>query len=536
MRVGEALRRDLASGDLSWPIRRAAEQFGEAEAVIDGEQRVSYRELRDRVASMSGALEDVSVSQGGRVGFLGVNSLAHLECWFAVPAAGRVLVDLNFRLATAELEFMVNDCGIELLIVDRDRVDVGHLLRRRCPTLRDLVIDGEPRPGEDILAYTQLLQHAPADERERGPDELAGISYTGGTTGTPKGVMLSHRNLLANALHNLVATGHRNEDRWLHVPAMFHVAGTSNVFACTWSGSSQVVLPRFEPKALIEAVRRESITHCSLVPTMLSMLMEELGRESCGGGLPSLRHIQYAASPITPALQRQVLDYFDCEVVQFYGMTEAAPTVTRLSNDAHRAGSTGKNPHARRLASVGTTVVGVETAVLGPDGDHLAPGEVGELCVRGPNVMLGYWNRADATRAALADGWYHTGDGVWIDEEGYIFLVDRFKDMIITGGENVYSIEVEAALAEHPAVFEAAVFGIPDTRWGESVHAVISLAPGALASSDELIEHCRELIAGYKIPRSIEVRREPLPKSGPGKILKRALREPYWRSRTPPAN
>jgi long-chain acyl-CoA synthetase len=258
------------------------------------------------------------------------------------------------------------------------------------------------------------------------------------------------------------------------------------------------------------------------------MVMTELAREKSEQGLPSLRHIQYAASPITPALQREVLERLDCDIVQFYGMTETAPTVAHLSAQAHRLGATGVEPHARRLGSVGNPVIGVETAVIGPDGMPLPPGEVGELCVRGPNVMLGYWNREDATSAALLDGWYHTGDAVWSDDEGYIFLVDRLKDMIITGGENVYSIEVEAALAEHAAVSEVAVFGIPDPRWGEAVHAVVSLVPGETTSPDELIAHCRPLLAGYKIPRSIELHREPLPKSGPGKILKNELREPHW--------
>jgi long-chain acyl-CoA synthetase len=521
-----------ATGDLAWPIRRAAALFGAAEAVVDGDRRFSYTELSDRIGSLRGALEAGAVAEGGRVGFVGVNSLAHLECWFGVPAAGRVLVDLNLRLADAELEFIVNDCGIELLVVDQERLDVGRLLRSRCPTLTDLVLAADQGPADDVLAYEQLIDHAPAEYRHSDPDELAGICYTGGTTGSPKGVMLSHRNLLANAQHNLLATGHSDADRWLHVPPMFHVAGTANVFACTWAGSRQVILPRFEPRSFIEAVRRESITHCVLVPTMLGMLMEELGRDRSGEGLPSLLHIQYAASPITPVLQRQVLEYFDCDVAQFYGMTEAAPTVTHLSPQAHRLGARGAEPHARRLGSVGTPVIGVETAVLGRDGEWLPPGEVGELCVRGPNVMLGYWNREDATAAALIDGWYHTGDAVWMDEDGYLFMVDRLKDMIITGGENVYSIEVEAALAEHPAVAEAAVFGIPSARWGESVHAVISVVPGAKVTVDALIEHCRSLIAGYKTPRSIELRREPLPKSGPGKILKSELREPFWKGHT----
>ncbi len=517
-----------ATGDLAWPLRRAVTLFATSEAVADGERRVDYRELSDRVASLAGALGDSAIEEGGRVGFLGLNSLAHLECWFGVPASGRVLVDMNLRLADTELEFIVNDCGVQLLVVDPERLDVGRVLRDRCPALTDLVVVGEPHGGDDALPYEQLIDHEHAVYRQGDRDELAGICYTGGTTGAPKGVMLSHGNLLVNAQHNLVATGHSEHDRWLHVPPMFHVAGMANVFGCTWAGSRQVILPRFEPKGFIEIVRRESITHCVLVPTMLSMLMDELDADPEGEGLPSVRHIQYAASPITPALQRRVLEYFDCDIAQFYGMTETAPTVTHLSPAAHRLGASGTEPAASRLASVGTPVIGVETAVLGPDGEWLPPGQVGELCVRGPNVMLGYWNREDATEAALAGGWYHTGDAVRMDEDGYLFLVDRLKDMIITGGENVYSIEVEAALAEHCSVLEAAVFGIPDERWGEAVHAVVRMAPGARVSTEDLIEHCRTLIAGYKIPRSIEFRDQPLPKSGPGKILKGELREPFW--------
>jgi long-chain acyl-CoA synthetase len=528
MTVGKAAKERIPSGDLAWPLRRAASLFPHEQALIDVSRRITYPELADRVAALCGAVEDMRVPLGGRVGYLGVNSLAHLEAWFAIPAAGRVLVDLNFRLVDAELEFIVEDCGIELLFVDPERLEVGRRLRDRCPTLSRLILVGGEAEVDDALPYERLLDREPLEYVPRSGDELAGICYTGGTTGKPKGVMLSHENLLANARHNLITTGHGREHRWLHVASMFHVAGTSNVFACTWGGSTQVIAPRFDARVFIDTVRRESITHSALVPTMLSLLIEELSKEPGGEGLPSLRHIQYAASPITPALQRQVLDYFDCEVAQFYGMTEAAPTVTQLSPRAHRLGAAGQQPYARRMASVGAPVIGVEVAVLGADGSELPRGEIGELCVRGPNVMLGYWNRDEATSSALAGGWYHSGDAVWADEEGYIFLVDRIKDMIVSGGENVYSIEVEAALAEHESVSEVAVFGIPDPRWGEAVHAVVSLLPGADVTPQELIEHCRPLIAGYKIPRSIEFRREPLPKSGPGKILKSELREPHW--------
>ncbi|MGH2860765.1 MAG: class I adenylate-forming enzyme family protein [Solirubrobacteraceae bacterium] len=528
MSLGEAATLGAGRGDLGSPIRRAAVLFGSSEAFVDGDLTRTYTQLAERVAALGGALDQLHVALGARVGFLGVNSATHAECWFGVPGAGRVLVDLNFRLVPAELEFIVNDCEIQMLIVDAERMAVARELLQRCASLTELVLDGAHGSGEELPTYEELLSDAVVEPQAWPEDQLAGICYTGGTTGSPKGVMLSHGNLLSNARHNLIATGHTHEDRWLHVPPMFHVAGTSNLFACTWAGSRQSMLHHFEPREFIDTVRRESITHCSLVPTMLSMLMDELARDQSGTGLPSLRHVQYAASPITPALQRRVLEYLDCDVVQFYGMTEAAPTVTQLSAVDHRLGAGGEEPYAKRLGSVGIPVIGVEVAVLDPEGMPLPPGQVGELCVRGPNVMLGYWSREDATAAALADGWYHSGDAVWQDDEGYLFLVDRLKDMIITGGENVYSIEVEAALAEHPAVSEVAVIGVPDPHWGEAVHAVVSILPGQQVSAEELIEHSRKLIAGYKVPRSIDLRTEPLSKSGPGKILKGELRQPYW--------
>jgi len=520
-------------GDLGWPLERAARMFGSAEAVVDGERSVTYAELSHRAGSLGAVLAELAVPTGGRVGFLGVNSLAHVESWLAVPASGRVLVDLNFRLAVDELAFMVDDSGLEVLIVDRAQLEVARGLRDRCRSLRELVLDGAGECPPDCVLYEDLLSGDPLGPRypldldEHAP---AAISYTGGTTGMPKGVVLTHRNLLANAQHNLIATGHRGSDRWLHVCPMFHVAGTANVLACTWVGATQVVLPRFAAAAVVDTIKRERVTHTLLVPTMLAMLLDHLDHEPTE--LPSLRHLQYAASPISADLQRRALQRFECDVAQFYGMTEAAPTVAHCTPEDHRRGFAGEEPFRSRLASTGAPVLGVRCEVRDADGVPVAPGEVGEIWVRGPNVMLGYWNRREATEAALVDGWYRTGDAARADADGYLYVVDRLKDMIISGGENVYSIEVERALSQHEAVIEAAVFGIPDPRWGEAVHGVVTVAPGpAAVTADELIADCRRRIAGYKVPRSIEIRAEPLPKSGAGKILKNVLREPFWSHR-----
>jgi long-chain acyl-CoA synthetase len=505
-------------GNLGWPLRRAAQLYGDSPAVIDGRRSVTYGELARRVAALGSALEELSVPAGERVGFLGVNSLAHLECWLGVPAAGRVLVDLNFRLAEEELAFIADDCEIQVLIVDRDRLEVGRALQKRCPHLRQLVVDGDE--------YEQLLMNAPGPAPSVDEHALAAISYTGGTTGRPKGVMLSHANLLSNARHNLIATGHRSPDRWLHVCPMFHVAGTANVFACTWAGSLQVVLPRFDPGAVLDAIQDHEITHTVLVPTMLAMLLDELDRAP--RRLGSLRHIQYAASPISATLQRRVLERFDCDIVQFYGMTEASPTVSCATAEDHRRGFAGEPRFQERLRSIGAPVIGVEAEVRRADRQPAVVGEIGELWVRGPNVMLGYWKRPEDTEAALVDGWYRSGDAAYASDDGYLYLVDRLKDMIITGGENVYSVEVELALAEHGAVREAAVFGVPDLRWGEAVHAVVVVDEPSKVSAHELIAHARRRIASYKLPRAIELRQEPLPKSGAGKVLKHILREPFW--------
>jgi long-chain acyl-CoA synthetase len=463
--------------DLGWPLRRAASLYPARTAFS-----ARYDELADRLSRLS-------LSPGARVGVLAANTRAHAEAWLGVPAAGGVVVSLNYRLALDELRFIAEDAQLSVLVTDQD-VDLG------C----------------EVVEWEELVAGPPRAPLDHAPDTLAAISYTGGTTGRPKGVMLTHGNLLANAQHNLAATGHRADQRWLHVCPMFHVAGIANLIACTWVGAGQVLLPRFDAAEVLETIERERITHTVLVPTMLSMLLDAPGSDDAD--LTSLRHVQYAASPISADLQRRVLERLpDCDVAQFYGMTEAAPTVTHLTPEDHRRGG-------ERLASVGTPVPGVEVEVRG---------EPGELWLRGPNVMLGYWNRPDATAEAIVDGWYRSGDIVTADDDGYLYLVDRAKDMIITGGENVYSLEVEAALMRHPAVAEAAAFAVPDGRWGEAVHAVV--VPREPVTADALLEHCRTLIAGFKVPREIELRDEPLPKSGPGKVLKTRLREPFWEGR-----
>lgn len=514
------------NGDLSWPLVRASRLRPDAPGIVDGSKVVTYAELARRVAALGGALEVLGVGRGARVGILASNSLAHVECFIGVPSFGRVVVSLNVRLAEEELAFIVDDAGIAALLTDAEHLPVARALADRCSSLVHVIVAGEPSTSADCVSYERLIEESPVLALGGAESGLAAISYTGGTTGRPKGVMLTHDNLLANARHSLMAVGHTSGDRWLHVSPLFHVAGTANLLAATWVGATQVVLPRFEAAAVLRTIEEQRITHTMLVPTMLGMLLDHPARAATD--LSSLSHLEYSASPIGRELQQRVLEALPCNVAQFYGMTEAPSAVTQLTAEDHRRGQAEEEPFRTRLRSTGTAIVGMQVEVRDDEGTALPPGELGEVWVRGPNVMLGYWQRPEATDAALIDGWYRTGDEAYADGEGYLFLVDRLKDMIITGGENVYSIEVEAALLEHPAVLEAAVFGIPDERWGEAVHAVVTVRPGTAVDGDELIAHCRRLIARFKVPRSIDVREEPLPRSPAGKTLKNLLRQPFW--------
>jgi long-chain acyl-CoA synthetase len=335
--------------------------------------------------------------------------------------------------------------------------------------------------------------------------------------------MLSHANLVANAKHFLFTDALTCEDRYVHSGPLFHVADSTMVHCVTWAGGTHIMLDRFDVARLVAAIDQHHATILVLVPTMIRMLLDHL--EEHPTDLSSLRLLHYAAAPMPESLLERAMGTLRCDFLHGYGMTEAAPGVTHLSPADHRRG--------RHLHSVGHAIPGVQLQIRDPFDRPLLDGETGEICVRGPNVMLGYWNRPEATAEVLSeDGWYRTGDAGRLDG-GYLYLADRLKDMIVTGGENVYSIEVENVIASHPRVAEVAVVARADDRWGERVHAIIVPKSGARLDETAIVEHCRPRIAGFKIPRSIEFRTEPLPKSGAGKILKAKLRAPAAEPRSP---
>ncbi|MFV8229992.1 class I adenylate-forming enzyme family protein [Mycolicibacterium fortuitum] len=520
------------SENLGDALDRAAALFPDRKAISDRGLRWNYRELHARVSSFDAGLDDLGLGEGDVVAILALNSAAHLIAWLGIPRSGRVLNDLNTRLAPAELEFILNDCGAKALLVDETMCDVGKSLAQKCTSIEHVIYAGVGQPPNGCNSFNEMLRQEGRPRRRLDPDALAGIFYTGGTTGQPKGVMLTHRNLVANAKNSLLALGYDETDTYLHAAPMFHAADGTSTYALTWTGGHHVTIPTFDPQLWLDTVSAEKVTCALLVPTMINSLVNHPA--SADTDLSSLRSMFYGGSPMPAEVLRAAVAVFPCNWIQAYGMTEAAPLVSCVPAEDHRHGATGLEPYAARLRSAGRPVIGVQAEIRRSDGSVAAIGEYGEIWVSGTNVMKGYWNRPDETAAALDEsGWYRTGDVAYADADGYMYVVDRAKDMIISGGENVYSTEVENAIYQHPAVLECAVFGVPDEKWGERVHAAIVLKSDADfgMDADSIVSHCRNLIAGYKVPRSIEFRKDPLPKSGAGKLLKRELREPYWQGR-----
>jgi long-chain acyl-CoA synthetase len=490
------------------PLRRATQVAADGPAVTCDRVQLTYDETLDRCRRLVGALRALGLRAGDRVAVVGPNCHRYLELYQAIPGAGMVVVPLNQRHADAELRYALEDSGARVLFAGRPV--------RGLPACVEHVFD----LGD---SYEELLCGvAPADLPDDVAEEtVAGLFYTGGTTGAAKGVMLTHRNLVANALHFQACWPFGPDTCWLIVAPLFHAAGSIAVLATVWNAGRQVVLPVFDAGAALDLVARERVTATLLVPTMLAALSEEqLARPR---DVSTLRFIGHGGAHVaTETLRRAHAAFPGAELLHVYGATETSPIATLLPREQELLDA----PQAR---SCGRAAVGVEVAVADTAGAALPPGEVGEVMIRGANVMAGYWNRPDQTAAALAGGWYHTGDLAYMDAEGYFYLVDRAKDMIVTGGENVYCTEVEEVLYRHSAVLEAAVFGVPHPRWGEAVHAAV--VPRSDVSEGELLEHCRAAIAGHKVPKRIDVRTEPLPKSGAGKVLKRELRAPYWERR-----
>jgi len=516
-------------------LNKALTLYPNREAIADGAKRFTYEQFGGRVSALTHVLSGLRMRKGAVVAMLAPNCHEYMEAYYACAVLGVILNPLNFRLSPHELVDILDDSEAEILITHCDFAEHVTAMLSQSSQVKHVIWFGagkRPKLGIPALDYEEVLAERAgcsmlcADVEN---DDIAQLYYTSGTTGRSKGVMLTHGNVASNALGAVCELKLSDADVWAHVAPMFHLVDAWAVFAITWIGGKHVFLPYFKANEVLPLIQAEAVTLATMVPTMVNSLLGDPALKQYS--YESLRMILTAGSPVAPEQVRRVVDEFDCDYLQFYGMTETSPFLTVSIPKSHMLDW----PLEKLLqvkSRTGRPFIGVEVKVVRADGSEVETNdlEVGEVVARGPNVMKGYWNKPDATKEAIRGGWMHTGDLAVVDSEGYINVVDRKKDMIITGGENVYSTEVEYAIYEHPEVIECAVLGIPDPDWGEKVKAFVVTRSGAELDEAELIKFVKERIAGYKAPRSVEFLKE-LPKTGSGKIYKKGLRDQYWHDR-----
>jgi long-chain acyl-CoA synthetase len=507
-------------------VHRAAQIRPNALATVFGARRRSWSEFRDRVSRYAGGLKSLGLKRGDRVAIIAQNSDSYIETYYAVAWAGGVAVPGNFRWTEHEHIHALRESDARFLILDNACESLAANLSKACGFDVVLLMEAQAKKREDqLILIEDLIAGSPSIEDLCGQNnDLCVIFYTGGTTGRPKGVMLSHYNLISNILAVNAMTAFPPDPVFLHLPPMFHLADAGAVFTVTMYAGTHVVLPSFTPAAAVAAIEQERVTVALMVPTMFRMLLEYT--HTWPADFSSVRRIRYGAAGISEQLLRDAMRLFpNAEFQQGYGQTELSPSATILEPRFHN--SEGGISYLR---SAGRPLLGTDVRIVDDAFVEKPRGEIGEIAVRGPGVMLGYWNQPDLTASTIVDGWVRTGDAGWMDGDGFLYIADRLKDMIVSGGENVFSAEVENALNSHAAVAECAVIGVPDEKWGERVHAVVRFKDGVSATTDQLIAHCSLTIARYKCPRTIEARTEPFPLSAQGKIIKSELRRSYWQN------
>ena len=515
----------------------AADEYGAKIGVVDEDERFTYSQVLDRALRLASALRCLGLDEGDRVATLSFNCHPLLEAYYGVPMARMVLLSLNVRLSPEEQAYILQHSGSRAVIFDPEFLPLVEQLRGKLPDLQWISLDAHDDLPDwtHSQTYDELLAAAspePVDFTTYDERAIAELFYTSGSTGRPKGVMLSHRTLYLHALSTIIGTyrrgGRQAADRQvaLHTIPLFHANGWGLAHTITITGGRHVMLKRFEPERVCEWIERERVTQFSMVPTMANALIHFDGLERYD--LSSLEDIMIGGAASSPSLIRGVEQSLDCTCIAGYGLTETGP-VAMIANLKSTVGDVSHEERTRRQAMTGYSFSGVETRVANPDGTDVPKDLVtmGEILFRGDIVMDGYWNEPEATEAAVRDHWLRTGDvAVW-DEHNYVLIVDRQKDVIISGGENISSLEIEKVIATHSAVYETAVVAVPDEKWGEVPMAFIVLKPGQTLTASDLQAHVREYLAGFKVPKFVEFREE-LPKGATGKILKRALRDPFW--------
>ena len=504
-------------------IRAQGKARGDTMAFEFEGRRTSYAELDTHTNQIAHGLTALGVKPGERIAYLGKNSDIYFELLLGAMKANVVMAPVNWRLAGPEIAFIVEDCRAPVLFVGPEFIEQVQALRAQLPSVRSFIATEGGAPGwQDFVAWRNA-QSSDDPKIPIEPKDIAIQLYTSGTTGKPKGAMLSHANFLS-----LVRAGGGERPDWnkwneddvsLVAMPIFHIGGSGWGVLGLYHGARGVIAREFDPTKILDFFERSGITKLFMVPAAMQFVVRQPRAREVD--FSRLKYMLYGASPIPAALLKECIAVFKCGFVQMYGMTETTGTIVALPPEDHIEG-------LDRMRSAGKALPGVELAILDADGKRLPPGEVGEIATRSGSNMAGYWNLPEATARTLdKDNWLRTGDAGYLDSDGYLYIHDRIKDMIISGGENIYPAEVESAICDHPDVAEVAVVGIPDEQWGEAVKAIVVMKPGRKASSSDIIGFTRQRIAGFKTPKSVDFI-EALPRNASGKILRRHLRDPYW--------
>jgi len=494
-----------------------------------GEREHTWSEVENRVAKAAKGLVSIGAGKNTHIAILALNSDKYFECLNAIPWSGSVMVPLNIRWSVKENLYSLNDSECSILLFDDAFIDTATELLKQSDNIKQMVYIGENETPEGSVNYEDFVSNnEPMTPVQGDYDDLLGIFYTGGTTGFPKGVMLSHKNLWSSSI--CLGSGmniNKAGESYLHAAPMFHLADIGIGYGTVIMGLTQVFIPAFTPDAVIEAIETKQVNHVLLVPTMVTLLLS--AKSLISADLSSLKNIIYGASPMSEGTLISAMEKMpSVDFIQAYGQSELSPLITILPAEYHVLA--GEKSGKIRAAGLPGYCVSIE--IRDESGNVLPTGKVGEIAAFGPNVMMGYWKNDKQTQSTIIDGWVLTGDAGYMDEDGFLFLVDRVKDMIVTGGENVFSAEVENALSIHPKILESIVIGIPSDAWGEAVHAIIRLSENETITELEIIAHCKENIAGYKVPKSIEFRTAPFPMTGAGKYKKNELRDPFWKDKS----
>lgn len=497
-------------------LSRSMALFKNSPAMILETNDVNWSNLGASISAAAGGLTAAGVKKGDRVAVLADNSPEHVIAMYAIAWAGCVLVPLNTRLSVQEMSHIVQDVSATALFSDgKNSKAAQSVLTGRDLPLISVAMD-EHAVGD--ISFARLINGPKIEAEINAMSDLAAIYFTGGTTGAPKGVMLHHGALLLQGMSIGEELGIEQDSVVIQAPPLYHLAGSGVAHACAMSGATQIFMPEFNPEILIETVRQHRATHVSVVPTMLTVILE---LDGVAEAFQSVKRVFYGSSSITETLLKKLIETCpDIELTQIYGQTECAGPCLFLPPQDHKA----QPQRTSKLATAGRPSKFSEVRIVDTNGDQVAPGQPGEITLRSPTVMMGYWQNPTATAAALKNDALHTGDVGVADQDGYVQIVDRLKDMIVTGGENVFCAEVENVIAEHPGVRYCSVIGLPDEKWGERVHAVVGIIDGSDLSANTIIDHCRAKIAGYKCPKSVEFTTEPLPLSAVGKVRKDVLK------------